>query len=180
MATIFGLADADELALRDRAISQWHPELAENGVRVQLLMATSDVEDVAAVKHGGYPASATIRVVPLKDRLTKGYDAEMLIDRDSWNLSNEASRLALLDHELSHLEVKKRKVKMPKGYKGEPQFAVDTDDLGRPKLKLRKGDYNAGDGFKDVIQRHGDKAIEFDNLARCYGVASLWKHDGEA
>jgi hypothetical protein len=53
--------------------------------------------------------------VPLKDRLTKSYDAEMMVSRDDWNLMNEAHRLALLDHELSHLEPVKRKAKRPKG-----------------------------------------------------------------
>ena len=179
MAVFFGLPDQDAIDLLQTAMKSWHPDLAAHGVRVQLLFATSDT-DAPAVRHGGYPAVATIRVVPLKDRLTKGYDAEMLVARDEWDLFGEAHKVALLDHELSHLEVCRKKVKMPKTHKGEPQFRVALDDLGRPKLKLRKGDWNPGDGFEAVVARHCDHADEFAALARAYAVANRAKEKGEA
>lgn len=54
---------------------------------------------------------------------------------------------------------------------GPNDYGWDTDDIGRPKLVSVKGDWNAGDGFAAVIQRHGSAAIEFRNLSRCHDAA---------
>lgn len=183
MAVFFGLPDADVTAMLAKALAQWHPDLRALGVRVQILFAASDT-DAPAVKHGGYPALATVRIVPLKDRLTKGYDAEMLVCRESWGDMTGAQRMALLDHELSHIEPVKKEVKQAKGYKGEPQYYTPLDDLGRPKLKLRPGDWCAGDGFDVVVARHGDDAAEFEGLRRAWkrakDAAELGADDGNA
>lgn len=182
----FSLPDDAANALLVKAVETWHPDLAENKVRVQMLFADTD-GDGPAVRHGGYPAIATIRVVPLRDRLTKGYDAEMLVSRPDWDLMTAKHKLALLDHELSHLEVIRKEVKQPRG-RGRPrkdevvekEYVVAFDDLGRPKLKLRKGDWNAGDGFSEVVYRHGDYAAEFGNITRAYAAAYAAKEEGEA
>lgn len=182
MPTIFGLPDPEDTDLLTRARDAWHPDLRVNGVRVQMIFAETE-DGSPAVKHHGYPALATVRVVPLKDRITKGYDAEMLVDRAFWNLAGERGRLALIDHELSHIEVKKREEKPPKGTRrkpGEPvPLVVCLDDLGRPKLKLKKGDWNPGDGFGDVVARHGDAASEFEDLRRAFLFAQKAKDKGE-
>ncbi len=170
MAVFFGLPDEDVTALAAKVLNQWHPDLRDLGVRVQLLFAVSDT-DTPAVKHGGYPALATVRIVPLKDRLTKGYDAEMLVCRTNWQDMSGPQRMALLDHELSHIDPVKKEVKQPKGYEGEPQYFTPLDDLGRPKLKLKPGDWCAGDGFADVVARHGDAAAEFEGLRRAWRQA---------
>jgi hypothetical protein len=140
----------------DQAIGEWHKLLKDEGVQLGVLMAING--DGPAVKHGGYPAMATIRVVPLKDRVTKEYDAELLIDEKEWNQLKPEHRLALCDHELTHLELATEKES------GE----VKRDDLGRPKLKTRKGDWNGGDGFAEVVERHGDFAVEFLNAQRAF------------
>ncbi len=77
---------------------------------------------------------------------------------------------ALIDHELSHLGP------CIDGKTGLPKH----DDLGRPKLKTRLGDWNAGDGFKEVVARHGDYAAEFENLSRAMTAANAAKSEGEA
>jgi hypothetical protein len=179
MPTTFSLPDEDDVTLLTRAIDNWHPSLFEHGVRVQVIMATGDGEK-PAVTHGGYPARATVRVVPLKDRLTKGFDAEVVVDYLWWRDANVKRRAALLDHELMHLEVRMKKVERPRGYRGPDEYVVDLDDLGRPKLKLRKGDWNAGDGFADCVARHGDDAAEFENLKECWRVAEKVKADAAA
>ena len=38
--------------------------------------------------------------------------------------------------------------------------------MGRPKLKIKLGDWNAGDGFKVVVERHGDYANEVVQLKK--------------
>ncbi len=89
--------------------------------------------------------------------------------------------MALLDHELSHIEIKKPKErKADKKKKPEPEADQEdaddgdddtiagqsflVDDIGRPLLKMRKGDWNVGDGFVDVVRRHGVNAIERVNI----------------
>lgn len=174
MAVFFGMPDDDAKALLARAMREWHPALHTLGVRVQIIMAASDT-DAPAVKHGGYAALATVRIVSLKDRLTKQYDAEMLVSRLDFEQLTEGGKLALFDHELSHIDTVKKEVKQRKGYKGPKRYTVPLDDLGRPKLKLRLGDWSAGDGFAAVVRRHGDAAVEFENLRRAYDLAERAK-----
>lgn len=178
MATIYSLPDPDDVSILSRVVADWHKDLAAVESRVQILFASADPEDEspkAPVKHGGYPARATIRVISTKDRLVKGYDAEMLVDRDWWGGASEARKVALLDHELSHLEVvtKTRRDREP----GEPLDTSDVvfDDLGRPKLRLKKADAQPSDLFLDVIARHGDNAVEFESLSDCWRIAEQAK-----
>lgn len=170
--TTYSDPDPEVLALLADAMRRWHPQLHDAGVRVGVLMAAN--EDGPAVKHAGYPALATIKVVSLKDRLKKQYDAELLLDQSEWNDMRREHREALVDHELSHIVLAKY------GYKaGREEDDPDErgeiwcarDDLGRPKLKIRLADWNAGDGFADVIRRHGMYAAELENLRRCQARA---------
>lgn len=158
MATTYRSPDPDDQVLEILAevIDRWHPDLKEHEVRIGVIFASNPDGD--AVRHNGYPAAATIRIVPLKDRTVKPYDAEMLIDEHFFENARPQLRLALLDHECSHLTL--AKTRLLAGGKKE----CDRDDLGRPKLRLRKGDWNVGDGFKAVVARHGDDAIEFQNI----------------
>jgi hypothetical protein len=177
---IYWKADEEILNKVQLAMDQWHHDLAKARVKVGVIMAANP-KDGPAVSHGGYPALASIKVVPLKDRITKGYDAEMLVDASFWKTTTEETRMALLDHELSHIEIKKPKErKVDKKKKPEPEADQDdaddgdddtiagqsflVDDIGRPLLKMRKGDWNVGDGFVDVVRRHGVNAIERVNI----------------
>lgn len=169
MPTTYSLADDDVTNLLADVLRRWHRPLADAGVKFGVLMASNPAGH--AVKHGGYPAAATVRVVPLKDRVTKGYDAEMVIDLRWWEGHRRPHRLALLDHEAMHVELANIK-----GYDPEDQsIRFDRDDIGRPKLRLRKGDWNAGDGFADVVGRHKDFALEFENLDHCWVRAQAAK-----
>jgi hypothetical protein len=136
-----------------------HPALNDMGVRVGVILATSDNEH-PAVRHGGYGAAATIRVVGLKDRLVKNYDAEMVIDETLWKEFSKERQAALLDHELSHLRLVTKD--------GEPQ----VDDVGRPKLKTVKADWFCGDGFERVVARRGRDAVEFWNAEQAHRRAT--------
>ena len=171
MPTTYTLADPDVTSAVDSMMRKYHAELTEAEVRVGVLIARNETGN--PIKHGGYPARATVRIVPLKDRLTKGYDAEMLIDGRELDLMRPEHLNALVDHELTHLRVcLNDDDESPEKYK--------LDDLGRPKLKTRPGDWNAGDGFKEVVARHGDYAAEFENLSRAMTAANAAKSEGEA
>jgi hypothetical protein len=183
---------ADEEVMRKLALAmgQWHHDLANAKANIGVIMAANP-KDGPAVSHSGYPALASIKVVPLKDRITKGYDAEMLIDASFWKTTNDETKMALLDHELSHLEVKKPKER--KADKKKPKHEEDddaedepiiagqsflVDDIGRPVLKLKKGDWNIGDGFADVVRRHGVNAIERVNIKNAEDtIAAIEKGD---
>lgn len=147
-----------------------HPKLAECGARVGVVWAYCPGGH--AIKHGGYPAAATIKVVSQRDRVTKEIDAEMLIDQHFWANCKDRHKAALLDHELSHLDV----VPLPPEERRTGSLVWwKTDDGGRPKLKGVKGDWSAGDGFKAVVHRHGDFAVEFENIRRASAIAEAAK-----
>ncbi len=114
----------------------WKSEL-----RIDYLYATNDTGD--AVSHRGYPALAVIRIVNLKDR-TKGMgDAEITIDAARYMRMTERQQDALLHHELHHVIVVH-----------DDDGKVKTDDQGRPKLKMRKHDFDFG-WFTDIAELYG-------------------------
>jgi hypothetical protein len=147
MSTSYTQAKPGTYKLLEEIVGKYHQDLKKFKVIIGVLMAGNP--DGNAITHGGYPAAAKIKIVSLKDRLTKKYDVELLLDDDHWEEANEEERIALLDHELSHLEICFNK-----------GGGVKLDDLGRPKLKIIPGDIIQSDGFKDVIKRHGDNAPE--------------------
>jgi len=172
MATSFGLAGSDIRSMLNSVIETYHTLLHEAGVTIGIIMAAN--EDGPAIKVGGYADAACVKVVSLKDRLTKSYDAELLIDHNTWTELSYAGRVALLDHEMSHLELSKIEfIRDSENPEAPLKLVCGRDDYGRPKLKLRPGDWNAGDGFKAVVERHGDAAIEVRNLQHASKLAGV-------
>jgi hypothetical protein len=134
----------------DRAnalIDKYHPDLKAAEVTIDYLFV-SDSGDGPALKLHGVPCYAIVRIVSLKDRAKGLADAEILIDRDKYDLMDGATRDALLDHELYHLVVRRDDL---------GQFM--TDDQHRPKLKMRPHDWEFG-WFEAIAARHGDASIE--------------------
>jgi hypothetical protein len=156
MPTCYEQADDAVHEMAREVLEKHHPDLRlpdKSHVRLCLLMAYGDDEEEPAVKCHGYPAQAKISVIPLKQRVDKRADAEIIIDRKNWEDLTEPRQRALLDHEIEHLEIQK-----------DENGFVKTDDIGRPKLKLRLHDFDFG-GFRAVARRHGDDAPEV-RLAR--------------
>lgn len=120
-----------------------HHALTGVGIKIDYVFAFPDYDEATgeptnnAINKGGIKALGVARKLNLKDR-TKGLgDAEILLDGDWWEDATEKERRALLDHELHHLVATSK-----------------VDDLGRPKLKLRKHDFEVG-WFHIIAQRHG-------------------------
>lgn len=182
MPTTYDIADDEVLEILTDAVGRWHEDLRDAQVRIACLFAFNDKGP--AVKHGGYPVLACIRVVSLKDRVTKKHDAEVLIDHGAWEHLRYGQKVATLDHELSHLRLKNiwRRQLLDRDNRptGQVETGWETDDLGRPKLQLVPGDWSAGDGFAKVVARHGADAIEFRNLSECLAAAEFAKRAGEA
>lgn len=130
-----------------------HQDLVEVEARICCLMATAPKNEhgeklTDAVKLNGYPCQAIARVIPYKQRAAGREDAEIVIDADNWEELSDAERDALIDHELTHFDVKRDDEGHPK-----------SDDCGRPKLAMRQHDHQMG--FFDVIaKRHGDASYE--------------------
>lgn len=174
MGTVYWKADASIVAFINNVMEKYHQDLHINKVKIGTIMAMSSSEETTALKLHGYPVAAMVKIVPLKDRITKEYDVEMLVDAALWKESSIKRKTALIDHELSHLAVKRKKPEKPK--KGEPVKEsgnlgeVVYDDIGRPVVKTVKADYNVGDGFLHVIQRHQEESFETININNAMNI----------
>lgn len=133
------------LDLINKVIEDNHPDLLNNDVTVDALFALT--ED-APLKDGGYSTMSVTKINNLKLRVKGMKDAEIVLDKTVWESINEKAQIALLDHALTKLEVKKDK-------EGETKI----DDCGRPCLKIRKYDYRLG-LFRDVAIRNGEYSPE--------------------
>lgn len=149
-------APADAVTLLGIVVEKYHGRLTDVGVKVDLLFARPTLDKNGdpkgdPVKLNGYTCAAVVRSVPLKLRAQGHGDAEITIDGDNWDVLAEEERIALLDHELTHLEP----VQTSKGLK--------RDDLDRPVLRLRKHDHQFG-WFDEVARRHGLASYEVKQL----------------
>lgn len=163
MSTSYSVAPDEVCMVVGRRLHDARRDLLDLGVRVGVLFAYNP--GGPAVKHGGHPAAATIKVVPQRDRITKGYDAEMVIDQGIWDDLSPGQRVALVAHELHHI------VPVIKVDKETGAEMPQLDDGGRPKLKTRPGDWNGGDGFAEIVAEFGADAIEYENIRWCKAKA---------
>lgn len=152
MSTIYEQAPPDVHEMAKEIIAQHHPALQRmldgEPVRLCILFASSSDEKQPAVKCHGYPAAAVISIIPYKQRVDKRADAEIIIDERHWEGLTDVQRRALLDHEITHLEIDL-----------DENNLVRTDDSGRPKLRLKLHDFDFG-GFRSVARRYGADAPE--------------------
>lgn len=156
--TTYDIVPQQVLDLIKQTMEDYHDELHEAGVTVDAVFAFNENGD-HPVKFGGYPALAVIKINSLKNRIKGAMDAEITIDRDAYNAMNELQRVALIDHELHHLIIARDK-----------EDNVKFDDASRPKLKMRKHDYQMG-WFRDIALRHKDNSPEV------YQAKMLWLAD---
>lgn len=165
MSTSFSLQTDDDwavIALR-RAVRQWHPRLHQADVTFAVLLARNESD--APLKLRGHKVLACIRVVPYVWRVVGMPDVVIQIDAEEWESLDTESQYALLDHELCHIDLKEFAEKA--NDEGEMVVSTfDRDDCGRPKLVTRPGDWMGGDGFRAVVERHGENAIELVNAYR--------------
>lgn len=163
MATSYYRAGKDEVDLVNSVLRTFHPDLHQEELSVGVLMAVAAVDEQTgepkghALTHGGYPAAAKIRIVGTRDRALGVEDVVITIDSAHWDDLSNDQRIALIDHELTHIELVRDK-----------NGAFATDDLGRPKLKMRKHDWQVG-GFDSVVTKHGDNAPEVTAVREVMG-----------
>lgn len=175
--TTYTLADTDVTNLLARVMALRFPRLADAGVKVGVLLARN--ADGPALKRNGYEVLAMIKPVPLKDRLTKGYDAELVIDGGEYERLRERQQESLLHHELSHIDTVDLTPAEMKAREEDESVTWKTDDLGRPKLKGVPGDWHCGDGFEQTVAIYGGDAIEYENIRRCQRRADAARAAGD-
>lgn len=131
----------------DRIIAEHHKDLKDAKVDVRALMAFAEGD---AVKLHGYPCAAIIKAVGLKERAQGLSDALIIIDAAWWKDEDRTEREldALIDHELTHIELQFDKHKI-----------LVRDDLSRPVIKMRLHDWQLG-GFAQISARYGASALE--------------------
>lgn len=138
----------------------FHRPLFDAGLKVDVLsVADTDPECEHALKLRGIPAYAIVRILDIKQRIKGHGDAEIHIDEATWLTLPDATKDAVIDHELTHLEV----VINPKSKR------VKLDCAGRPKLKMRLHDAEFG-WFQSVAERHGAASIECKQATKLFLV----------
>lgn len=157
----FHAAPVEVLALLAETMRIHHQDLTNLGVTVAVVMAEADVDENGDPKGDAIvvrkkAAWGKIKITPPELRVLGVADAQMMLDGDRWVLLSREEQMAVIDHELTHLE--------PTG---------DIDDGGRPKLKLREHDIEVG-WFEDVAERHGEHSQERQQ-ARQLASSSVFK-----
>lgn len=153
-------ADEKTRSLVQEAMENYHQRLIGQQVTVAVLMAADIDPDSGevwpALKLAGYPCAATMKVTPLADRALGREDALLTLDAAKWHSLNHDEKLALLDHELCHLE-----------FVIDEDGAVRRDDQKRPKLRLRLHDIQIG-AFREVAERHRSAALEVQEIRKSF------------
>jgi hypothetical protein len=162
MPTTYQEADRSVREMLGRVLDKWHRPLVDAEVSFTIQMARNNAGP--ALKHGGWPADAMVKVTPLKDRVAGIGDVRLFIDETAWEEMDEPQRLALLDHEAQHVELKTYA-------DDEGCEQICSDDIGRPCIKLRKHDWQFG-GFDIVAERHKEASHEAGHMK---SMVKKWK-----
>lgn len=138
---------------------RYHGELDDMETRIDILLAHARTDDHGdpvgpAIKANGHRCAAKVRIMPLKDRVAGRGDAEILLDGDRCDTWSDEQLKAILDHELTHLELRVND-------EGE----VKRDDIGRPVLQMRDHDHQFG-WFDSVARRHGEASVEVQQASQ--------------
>lgn len=136
----------------------FHRPLHDAGVKIDLLSVADDDPDCDhALKLRGYPAYVCIKINDIKQRTLGNGDATIIIDESKWLTLSDATKDAIADHELEHLELQIN----PKNKR------IKLDSAGRPKLKMRLHDIEYGH-FVSIAERHGQASIEVQQCTQLF------------
>src|SRR6185437_13224275 len=159
MATGYDKVPIEVTEMVAEMMHEHHPELEAAGVTVQTLFAFKYDDETGApepaMKTRGQTVLAKISITNLQDRVRGIADAKLVIDRAfGWERISNGRRQALIDHELTHLNLTTDADGMTK-----------LDDCRRPKLHMRHHDWELT-GFAEVCERHGEAAVEVHEILR--------------
>lgn len=130
---------------------RYHNNLFSAEVTLQALFASKTDKEgrlSQALMRSGYPIAGTVKICSTSNRVAGLPDAQLIFDKLSWDQMTDRQRRACIDQQLEKLET---------AYDDEGE--LKCDDIGRPKLKVRPFDFEAG-GFKAVAERHKEHSLE--------------------
>lgn len=169
-AKIYIQATDAEKALLQSVMVSYHPALLEGNVKVAFTMARkfdSIEQPMHCVKFAGANAAAVMRKVPPRRRVYDPHDVEIEVDGMTWDELTEQKRIALLDHELHHVTL----------VVGDDN-AVQTDDSGRPKVRLIPDDFILT-GFYSIARRHHNYSLEYLSVMQVHRELLRVVEEGE-
>lgn len=143
----------------DRLLEQYHSEIAQAQVQIGLIFVSDfdkDENPIPAIKLHGAFAAGCISLINGVNAVFNPNQCQIQIDKLYWDNASEEVRLALVDHELEHLELVKDK-----------NGITVTDDRNRAKIKLKPDDFVLT-GFMSVVRRHGPHAVEAQSVTNVY------------
>lgn len=148
--------DPDVHQLIAAVVEKYHGDLVTHEVSIGAEWCTPGENDDAGspLKLHGYACAAVVRVTPLKQRLHGVPDAVITLDKHHWIGLSDEERAALIDHECLHLQLQR-----------DSEGSVVGDDAGRPKLKMRLHDVQAG-WFLAIADRHGEHSPEIQQARK--------------
>lgn len=152
------IAEPELHARVKKLIAQHHRALAHWGVTVSVLVSDKPL------RHHGADAAAIVRISPPRERAQGCADATITLRGTDWDRRSEATQDAILDHELTHLDVQTRPAAFNPRTGALEEGALDgcmakLDDDDRPKLKIKPHDHQFG-WFESVAERHGAASLE--------------------
>lgn len=144
---------ADTLAcITKDLVEKHHPHLRQASIVFAWAHSWSEDAD-------GLTTLGQAKKVGELERDSTGSDFYLVLNSEIYPQLNEAQRIALIDHELSHCEIVHDK-------DGEPKL----DERDRIVYRLRKHDFQ---DFAAIVKRHGDATPGFGRFARLAQL-QLW------
>ena len=116
-----------------------------------------------AISKNGAPCAAQVRLISAFNRQTDNYDVKIILDGDIWKDLSKEERIAVVDHELSHIQI-------VVDADGEPVMINEQSD--KVKLKCIHDDIQMW-GFSEIIDRHGKNSQELQVLQ---SLVKRYKH----
>lgn len=162
MAT-FAECGKDVYALRDKLLAKHHGELKDAGVTIKMLFAHAARDQETgepkgpAIKHHGYPAAGLAKINSHEKRVAGEDDCQITLDGDAWPDFSEDRQLSIIDHELTHFEVRH-----------DPDGNIVLDDCHRPKLRMRLHDVQIG-AFAEIAERYGADSLDVNQFKSVLG-----------
>lgn len=141
-----------------------YPDLQESGAKIGITMVEPNRDkDQAptspAVKNNKTGWPCVVKIVSTEDRVHSEYDAIIKIDEDDWEDADDKRQIAILDHALAYIKVRRNKG-------GE---IIQHDDL-RPALVMNEPDFHLF-GFRKVVERNRDSSLETETLKKVAGLS---------
>jgi hypothetical protein len=159
MAKVYTKAAKPMDDLVRQVMHKHHKHLESEKIKIGTVFVETDADETTgavppALTDHGMPCLAKIRLAPTRDRILHGFDAVLEIDSLEFEGLSTPQRVALVDHELTHLCFKTNK---------DGEYV--RDGSGRAKLELRPHDWELT-GFTSVVERHKGNAVEALNFRR--------------